>query len=106
MKTSMNFDAGADDILLQPVADAPAIASRHLLKVYGNAAVGSPPMSAPHLDTRYLGGKQVLLFGPFAIFSTRFLKEGSYFDLVEYLADQLMLSQGDRMAALRADGQR
>lgn len=80
-------------------------------------------MSVPHLDTRVLGGKRVILFGPFATFSTKFLKEGSYFDLltstttsnvwpmmkvgmdeyplVEYLAGQLMLSDDDRLAALR-----
>lgn len=105
------------------VTENPAIARRHLAKVYGKAAVGSPPMSVPHLDTRYFGGKQTLLFGPFATFSTKFLKEGSYFDLpksvtldnfrpmlavgwddfalVEYLAGQLMLSDKDRMDALR-----
>ncbi|WP_200916160.1 malate dehydrogenase (quinone) [Sphingomonas sp. Leaf20] len=105
------------------VADNPAIAHRHLAKVYGKAAVGSPPMSVPHLDTRYLDGKQALLFGPFATFSTKFLKQGSYFDLpasvtidnfrpmvavgwddfalVEYLAGQLIMSDSDRMDALR-----
>ncbi|WP_082543582.1 malate dehydrogenase (quinone) [Sphingomonas sp. Leaf339] len=105
------------------VTDNPTIAQRHLAKVYGKAAVGSPPMSVPHLDTRYLDGKQVLLFGPFATFSTKFLKQGSYFDLpasvtidnfrpmlavgwddfdlVEYLAGQLIMSQEDRMNALR-----
>ncbi len=35
-------------------------------------------MSVPHLDARVLGGKRVILFGPFATFSTKFLKEGSY----------------------------
>ncbi|WP_404854335.1 malate:quinone oxidoreductase, partial [Escherichia coli] len=47
---------------------------RHLAKVYGKASVGSPPMSVPHLDTRMIDGKPVLLFGPFATFSTKFLK--------------------------------
>lgn len=105
------------------VTENPAVAKRHAAKVYGKAAVGSPPMSVPHLDTRFLDGKQVLLFGPFATFSTKFLKEGSYFDLprsvtidnfrsmvsvgwdefelVEYLAGQLAMSQEDRMGALR-----
>jgi malate dehydrogenase (quinone) len=105
------------------VTETPAVAHRHLAKVYGKAAVGSPPMSVPHLDTRYLDGKQALLFGPFATFSTKFLKQGSYFDLpasvtldnfrpmvavgwddfdlVEYLAGQLIMSQEDRMNALR-----
>ena len=79
-------------------------------------------MSVPHLDTRVLDGKRVILFGPFATFSTKFLKEGSYLDLltttthnvwpmtkvgikeyplVEYLAGQLMLSDEDRLNALK-----
>ncbi|WP_183434722.1 malate dehydrogenase (quinone) [Methylobacterium sp. R2-1] len=99
------------------------VALRHLAKAYGKASVGSPPMSVPHLDTRVLDGKRVILFGPFATFSTKFLKEGSYFDLltstttgnvwpmvrvgveqyplIEYLAGQVMLSDEDRYQALR-----
>ena len=38
-------------------------------------------MSVPHLDTRMMNGKKALLFGPYAGFSTKFLKNGSYFDL-------------------------
>ncbi|MCF4128396.1 malate dehydrogenase (quinone) [Methylobacterium sp. SyP6R] len=105
------------------INENPDVATLHLAKAYGKASVGSPPMSVPHLDTRVLGGKRVILFGPFATFSTKFLKEGSYFDLltstttsnvwpmmkvgmdeyplVEYLAGQLMLSDDDRLAALR-----
>ncbi|WGD32272.1 malate dehydrogenase (quinone) [Ancylobacter sp. WKF20] len=105
------------------VNDNPDTALRHLAKAYGKASVGAPPMSVPHLDTRYLDGKQVLLFGPFATFSTKFLKDGSYLDLpasvtleniwpmldvgteqfalVKYLAGQLMLSDAERLAALR-----
>ncbi|WP_342106807.1 malate dehydrogenase (quinone) [Methylobacterium sp. SI9] len=105
------------------INDNPDVATLHLAKAYGKASVGSPPMSVPHLDTRMLGGKRVILFGPFATFSTKFLKEGSYLDLlsstttsniwpmmrvgmdefplVEYLAGQLMLSDDDRIAALR-----
>jgi len=105
------------------VTDNPEIAQRHLAKAYGKASVGAPPMSVPHLDTRMLDGKRVILFGPFATFSTKFLKQGSYLDLltstnthnawpmvrvgvaeyplVEYLAGQLMLSDDDRLAALR-----
>ena len=105
------------------VTDNPAIAAQHLAKAYGKASVGAPPMSVPHLDTRVLDGKRVILFGPFATFSTKFLKEGSYLDiltsttphnmwpmvkvgvdqyaLVEYLAGQLMLSDDDRMKALK-----
>ncbi len=59
----------------------PDIVIQHEAKVYGKAAVGSPPMSVPHLDTRMLDGKRSLLFGPYAGFSTKFLKKGSYFDL-------------------------
>jgi len=105
------------------VTENPSIADQHLAKAYGKASVGSPPMSVPHLDTRMLDGKRVILFGPFATFSTKFLKEGSYLDLltsttphnvwpmvkvgvsefslVEYLAGQLMLSEDDRMKALK-----
>jgi malate dehydrogenase (quinone) len=61
--------------------DVPAISDRHHAKVYGKAAEGSPPMSVPHLDTRIIGGKRSLLFGPYAGFSTRFLKHGSLTDL-------------------------
>jgi len=57
------------------------IIKNHHAKVYGKASVGAPPMSVPHLDTRYIDGKQALLFGPYAGFSTKFLKKGSYFDL-------------------------
>ncbi|MCL5246346.1 malate dehydrogenase (quinone) [Cellulophaga sp. 20_2_10] len=54
---------------------------QHEAKVYGMAEVGAPPMSVPHLDTRMLNGDRSLLFGPYAGFSTKFLKNGSYFDL-------------------------
>ena len=61
--------------------DRPEIASRHHAKVYGKAASGSPPMSVPHLDLRHIRGNISLLFGPYAGFSTKFLKHGSYLDL-------------------------
>ena len=105
------------------VTDNPTVAEAHLAKAYGKASVGAPPMSVPHLDPRVLEGKRVILFGPFATFSTKFLKEGSYLDLltsttthniwpmtkvgireyplVEYLAGQLMLSDDDRFKALQ-----
>ena len=54
---------------------------QHEAKVYGKADEGAPPMSVPHLDTRILNGERSLLFGPYAGFSTKFLKNGSYFDL-------------------------
>lgn len=98
------------------------VIARHLAKVYGKAAIGAPPMSVPHLDSRVINGKQELLFGPFAGFSTKFLKSGSYPDLpasinfrniipmlqagidniplTRYLLQQLWLSHVDRVAAL------
>jgi malate dehydrogenase (quinone) len=60
----------------------PDVIARHHAKVYGQAEVGAPPMSVPHLDTRWIGGRQELLFGPYAGFTTRFLKEGSALDLL------------------------
>ncbi|BAP42211.1 malate dehydrogenase (quinone) [Pseudomonas sp. 21LCFQ02] len=105
------------------VTENTEIAAAHLAKAYGKASVGAPPMSVPHLDTRVLDGKRVILFGPFATFSTKFLKNGSYLDLltstnthniwpmtkvgikeyplIEYLAGQVMLSDEDRLEALR-----
>jgi malate dehydrogenase (quinone) len=59
----------------------PDVVARHHAKVYGKAQVGAPPMSVPHLDTRIIEGQPTLLFGPYAGFSTKFLKLGSYFDL-------------------------
>ena len=41
----------------------PEIAAQHHAKVYGKAAIGAPPMSVPHLDTRFIDGKPSLLFG-------------------------------------------
>lgn len=61
------------------------LVNQHQAKVYGKASVGTPPMSVPHLDTRYINGKKALLFGPYAGFSTKFLKTGSYFDLIKSL---------------------
>jgi len=62
--------------------ETPSVVDRHEAKVYGKAAEGSPPMSVPHLDTRHIAGKRWLLFGPYAGFTTRFLKHGSLTDLV------------------------
>ncbi|MCC2030326.1 malate:quinone oxidoreductase [Microbacterium sp. YMB-B2] len=60
----------------------PAVVSQHKAKVYSQASVGAPPMSVPHLDTRVVDGEASLLFGPFATFSPKFLKNGSMLDLV------------------------
>ena len=62
-----------------------ATANQHNAKVYGQASVGAPPMSVPHLDTRYVDGKRALLFGPYAGFKTNFLKQGSVLDLPKSL---------------------
>ena len=62
--------------------DHPDVSARHDAKVYGKASVGSPPMSVPHLDRRHVDGTLSLLFGPYAGFSTKFLKHGSYLDLL------------------------
>ena len=61
--------------------DNPKVVEQHQAKVYSLAAVGSPPMSVPHLDTRVIDGKKSLLFGPYAGFTTKFLKHGSFLDL-------------------------
>lgn len=69
-------------------SDLPELAERHHAKVYGLAPQGSPPMSVPHLDTRIISGKKSLLFGPYAGFSAKFLKHGSYADLFTSLTTQ------------------
>lgn len=65
------------------VCNNPEVIQRHNTKVYGKAALGAPPMSVPHLDLRMINGKPALLFGPYAGFTTKFLKEGSYLDLLQ-----------------------
>ncbi|MVW71182.1 MULTISPECIES: malate dehydrogenase (quinone) [unclassified Bordetella] len=103
--------------------DVDEVSDRHQAKVYGKAAIGSPPMSVPHLDTRIIGGKKSLLFGPYAGFSTRFLRHGSLTDLfrsirpgnvlpmldvakddwqlTEYLVSQVMLSADHQFEMLK-----
>ncbi|WEK54428.1 MAG: malate:quinone oxidoreductase [Candidatus Cohnella colombiensis] len=105
------------------VCNNPEIVEQHHAKVYGKASVGAPPMSVPHLDTRFIDDKKSLLFGPFAGFSPKFLKTGSMFDLItsvkpnnvltmlaagvkemsltKYLIKQVMLSKEQRMEELR-----
>lgn len=101
----------------------PDVIKQHHAKVYGKAEVGAPPMSVPHLDTRFVNGERSLLFGPFAGFSPKFLKTGSYLDLIKSvkpnnivtmlsagvkefnltknLVSQLMLSNEERIDDLR-----
>jgi malate dehydrogenase (quinone) len=105
------------------VCNNPEVVAQHHAKVYGKAKVGAPPMSVPHLDTRYIDNKKTLLFGPFAGFSPKFLKTGSNFDLIgsvnpnnvltmlaagvkemaltKYLIQQVLLSNEKRMEELR-----
>lgn len=105
------------------VCNNPFVIERHHAKVYGKAKVGAPPMSVPHLDTRYIDNKKSLLFGPFAGFSPKFLKTGSNLDLItsvkpnnvltmlasgakemaltKYLIQQVMLTKEQRMEELR-----
>lgn len=64
------------------VCNNPDVVKQHHAKVYGKAKVGAPPMSVPHLDTRFIDNKKSLLFGPFAGFTPKFLKHGSMFDLI------------------------
>ena len=105
------------------VCEDEEIVNKHEAKVYGKAKVGAPPMSVPHLDTRYIDGKRSLLFGPFAGFSPKFLKTGSNLDLfasvkptnvftmlsagakelglTKYLVQQLLLKQEEKVEELR-----
>jgi len=79
------------------------IVKQHHTKVYGKAAVDAPPMSVPHLDTRMIDGKPALLFGPFAGFTTKFLKTGSKMDLMKSVNlsnIKAMLGVGKRNADL------
>ena len=99
------------------------VINSHNAKVYSKAGPDDPPMSTPHLDTRFINGKRELLFGPFAGFSPKFLKEGSSLDLfksikfdnigamlgafwhnlplTKYLIEQVTMSHKDRMDELR-----
>lgn len=105
------------------VCDKPEIVEQHFAKVYGAAPIGAPPMSVPHLDTRIIDGKKAILFGPFAGFTTKFLKNGSFLDLpksiklnnlkqmlsvgknnmdlTRYLVSEVRQTQADRVDALR-----
>ncbi|KAB1644851.1 malate dehydrogenase (quinone) [Gulosibacter chungangensis] len=65
--------------------DNPEVVAKHQAKVYSKAAVGAPPMSVPHLDTRVVNGKKALMFGPYAGFNTKYLKQGSLLDMFKAL---------------------
>ncbi len=71
------------------------LTEKHNSKVYGKADLGSPPMSVPHLDTRWIDNKKLLLYGPFAGFTTKFLKQGSYFDLFSSIKKNNIFSMLD-----------
>ena len=62
------------------VCDKQEIIKQHQAKVYSLPLPGAPAMSIPHLDLRILGEKKILLFGPFASITTKFLKFGSIWD--------------------------
>ncbi|RFA16449.1 malate:quinone oxidoreductase [Subtercola boreus] len=103
--------------------DNPAVVREHQAKVYGKASVGAPPMSVPHLDKRVVDGEASLLFGPYAGFSPKFLKSGSWLDLprsirlhnlgpmlavardnldlMKYLIGEVFASRAKKMEALR-----
>ncbi|MBJ7556742.1 malate dehydrogenase (quinone) [Marinomonas spartinae] len=105
------------------VCEKPEIVKQHFAKVYGAAPIGAPPMSVPHLDTRIIDGKKAILFGPFAGFTTKFLKKGSVLDfpmsmrfnnlapilsvgknnmdLTKYLISEVRKSHKDRCDSLR-----
>lgn len=105
------------------MTDNPKVTAGHTAKVYGRAELGAPPMSVPHIDTRYIDGKKYVLFGPFATYSNKFLKQGSQLDLlksttknnvlpmtavgmenldlVKYLVSQVMMSDEDRFNELK-----
>lgn len=105
------------------VCNNPEVVGRHNAKVYGKEPYGTPPMTVPHLDRRYIQGQESLLFGPFAAIGPKFLKYGSNMDLVKsiktdnlltlvsagiknmplvkYSIQQVMMRKEDRMAELR-----
>ncbi|MFC7322402.1 malate dehydrogenase (quinone) [Halobacillus campisalis] len=105
------------------VCDNPEVVEQHHSKVYGKEPTGTPPMTVPHLDRRHIEGENMLLYGPFAGFTPKFLKTGSPMDLfgsvkptniltmlaagtkntplLKYLVQQLTMSKEDRMEELR-----
>ncbi len=77
------------------ICEEKSLTAKHNAKVYGKADIGSPPMSVPHLDTRWIEGKKFLLYGPFAGFTTKFLKKGSYLDLFSSIKKNNLFSMID-----------
>lgn len=66
-------------------SENPEVVAQHQVKVYGQAPIGAPPMSVPHLDARVIDGKRSVLFGPFAGAIPRFLTNGTNWDFVQGL---------------------
>jgi len=105
------------------ITDNPELIKKQDAKVYGKAPVGAPPMSVPHLDTRYIDGKKALFFGPFATYTTKFLMHGSWFDLpmsvrfsnlipmlevgfhhfslIRYLISQVLMTEQEKLKSLQ-----
>ncbi|GGI43091.1 malate dehydrogenase (quinone) [Mammaliicoccus stepanovicii] len=105
------------------ICNNPKVVNEHDAKVYGKEPAGTPPMTVPHLDRRYIQGKESLLFGPFAAIGPKFLKNGSNLDLfksinpsnivtmlssgvknmslVKYSVEQVLQKKEDRMKELR-----
>ena len=101
----------------------PEVVRLHDAKMYGQAQDGAPAISVPHLDRRAVDGREHLMFGPYATFSTRLLKHGRRTDLfgtlrwnnlhvlaaalaqnlglVRFLVKQLLASDRDKLAQLR-----
>jgi malate dehydrogenase (quinone) len=101
----------------------PEVVQRHDAKMYGQAQDGAPAISVPHLDRRVVDGRDHLMFGPYATFSTKLLKHGRWtdlfttltwnnlhvlaaallqnFGLVRFLVKQLLANDGHKLDQLK-----